>query len=374
MSRLNKWLFFFEEASEKRDVESWSKALNSNLPTNLNIIGLVSDRAKALIKLELPEYLDACSMPDLFHFVQDFGKLCGMQIGKRYQKAMKRNNSNALDNKSIEEKAVIGSETEEVKQVYESYKEQTQTINKTVHPFDESNNWVSGEAVKKQLLQSLSKISNLGERLNINIDLSRATKILNQIPDLVNGITNWIEFAQKKINNWVQQGVMTEIERQWFTLYLLPFLYWNAQLKRTKNSRPNEKLKRYYEQRMNEAKEKTLEQVKILDISLEQQNVLFEMAYQLANSFQRASSQVEGRNGYLAFIHHGQKGIPEKKLKVLTVIHNFDTRRTDGTTPAQRLYGKEFPDLFEFLCANVTGFKEPRKRKTKSLNNSILQP
>ena len=128
-----------------------------------------------------------------------------------------------------------------------------------------------------------------------------------------------------------------------------------------------------YEQRMQQAKQQTLQQVELLNIGAERQNTLFDLAYQMARSFQRSSSQVEGRNGYLAFIHHGQKGIPPKKLEALTVIHNFDTKRADDTTPAQRLFKKDFPDLFEFLCQNVTGFKEPRKRKCKSLKNNILQ-
>jgi hypothetical protein len=75
----------------------------------------------------------------------------------------------------------------------------------------------------------------------------------------------------------------------------------------------------------------------------------------------------------LAFVHHGQKGIPKDKKKALTVIHNFDTKRNDGSTPAQRLFGQEFPDLFEFLCQNVTDFKEPRKRKTKPFSSKLFQ-
>ena len=111
-----------------------------------------------------------------------------------------------------------------------------------------------------------------------------------------------------------------------------------------------------------------------LNISTDRQEILVERAEHMANSFQRASSQVEGRNGYLAFIHHSQKGIPKQKRKALTVIHNFDTKREDGSTPAQRLFNQEFPDLFEFLCLNVTGFKEPRKRKSKKLKINLLQP
>ncbi len=57
------------------------------------------------------------------------------------------------------------------------------------------------------------------------------------------------------------------------------------------------------------------------------------------------------------------RGFPKNRLQVLTVIHNYDVRRKDGKTPAQRLFQKEFPDLFEFICLNVAGFKEPRRRK-----------
>jgi hypothetical protein len=34
---------------------------------------------------------------------------------------------------------------------------------------------------------------------------------------------------------------------------------------------------------------------------------------------------------------------------VLTVIHNFALKRSDGTTGAERLFGMQFPDLFEYL-------------------------
>ena len=41
----------------------------------------VSDRASALIKLGGKKYLDVSSMPDLFHFLQDFGKSIGSKLG-----------------------------------------------------------------------------------------------------------------------------------------------------------------------------------------------------------------------------------------------------------------------------------------------------
>jgi hypothetical protein len=51
--------------------------------------------------------------------------------------------------------------------------------------------------------------------------------------------------------------------------------------------------------------------------------------------FARASSAVEGRNGYLSQMHHNHRGLPKRRYQVWTVLHNFDCRATDGT--ARRL-------------------------------------
>jgi hypothetical protein len=80
-------------------------------------------------------------------------------------------------------------------------------------------------------------------------------------------------------------------------------------------------------------------------------------------AFQRASSAVEGRNGYLAGMHHQQRGLPKRRYKVWTALHNFDIRAADGTTPAARFFKHSFPDLFETVCSNVGALPQPRQRK-----------
>jgi Family of unknown function (DUF6399) len=81
------------------------------------------------------------------------------------------------------------------------------------------------------------------------------------------------------------------------------------------------------------------------------------------SAFQRASSAVEGRNGYLAGLHHQQRGLPTRQSKVWTVLHTFDTRAPDGTTPAARFFRRSFPDLFETALVNVGALPQPRQRK-----------
>src|SRR5205823_14956023 len=85
-------------------------------------------------------------------------------------------------------------------------------------------------------------------------------------------------------------------------------------------------------------------------------------ATEQAKAFQRASSAVEGRNGALAQLHHNQRGLPKRRYKVWTVLHNFDCRAPDGTTPAARFFRREFPDLFETVLSTIDDVPRPRKR------------
>ena len=85
-------------------------------------------------------------------------------------------------------------------------------------------------------------------------------------------------------------------------------------------------------------------------------------ATQRVKAFQRASSAVEGRNGSLAQMHHNQRGLPKQRYKVWTVLHNFDCRAADGTTPASRFFGRSFPDLFETVLSYIDALPRPRQR------------
>lgn len=67
----------------------------------------------------------------------------------------------------------------------------------------------------------------------------------------------------------------------------------------------------------------------------------------MVSNFQRTSAAVEGMKGCLSQMHYNGRGISIKRLKALTVIHNFGLTRPDGTTESERLFERDFPDLFE---------------------------
>ena len=369
MSRINKWLPFFEEASKKRDVASWWQPIEEKvLRWGMEVTGIVSDRAKALVKLGESGYLDVISIPDLFHFTQDLGKLVGLQIGKKRAQAKK-----ALASASESEKEVITADFIQTDKVYQKYRQQIQQVNKTIHPFNEQDEWQGQGAVEKGLLRCFTAIGGLAPQLGIDLAVAKGIKIMNQIAPISQGVETWVAKAKLQLSDWVKTQRINEIEKQWLISCALPYVYWQIQLDRTQAKLRNQDLRVYYKQRLEKAKQNGAVNELTQNINTNRQEELLLMAHRLAISFQRASSQTEGRNGYLAFVNHAHKGFPKGRLEVLTVIHNYDIKRRDGSTPAKRLFGKDFPDLFEFLCQNVTGFKEPRARKTKSFTISLLQ-
>ena len=90
------------------------------------------------------------------------------------------------------------------------------------------------------------------------------------------------------------------------------------------------------------------------------------VAQECAALFVASSACVEGRNGHLRHYLRGLHRLPPRKLKALTVVHNFFTARRDGTTPAQRFFGAAHDDLFEALCARLPPPARPRPRRSSS--------
>jgi Family of unknown function (DUF6399) len=85
-----------------------------------------------------------------------------------------------------------------------------------------------------------------------------------------------------------------------------------------------------------------------------EQHQLRHKAQTLAEVFQRSSSNVEGRNGYLSLRHHQLRGLDHpRKRACLTAIHNFFLTRADGTTAAERFFGQKPRAMFAAILASV---------------------
>ena len=89
-------------------------------------------------------------------------------------------------------------------------------------------------------------------------------------------------------------------------------------------------------------------------LSEAEQGALQQQAQELAEVFQRSSSNVEGRNGYLSLRHHQLRGLDHpRKRECLTAMHNFFLARADGTTAAERFFGQKPRSRFAAILASV---------------------
>jgi hypothetical protein len=89
-------------------------------------------------------------------------------------------------------------------------------------------------------------------------------------------------------------------------------------------------------------------------LSAEAQKQLHQKAKTLADVFQRSSSNVEGRNGYLSLRNHQLRGLDlPRKRECLTAIHNFFLARPDGTTAAERFFGQKPRSMFAAILGSV---------------------
>ena len=84
------------------------------------------------------------------------------------------------------------------------------------------------------------------------------------------------------------------------------------------------------------------------------QDQLHGEAKRLAGVFQRSSSNVEGRNGYLSLRSHQLRGLDlPRKRECFTTIHNFFLTRPDGTTAAERFFGQKPRSMFAAILESV---------------------
>ena len=84
------------------------------------------------------------------------------------------------------------------------------------------------------------------------------------------------------------------------------------------------------------------------------QDHLHTEAQRLAAIFQRSSSNVEGRNGYLSLRNHQLRGLDRpRKRECFTTIHNFFLTRPDGTTAAERFFGQKPRSMFAAVLEAV---------------------
>jgi hypothetical protein len=367
-----------EEYSEKRDSVSWSTVMNKGLENlSVRIYQSTSDEGTGLVSYVEKE-LGVHHSPDLFHVQQELTRATAAPLSaqirkwensyenshiitEKLQKKRKETpvNPDKLD-KKIEE-AVLSesaclSHLEESKKRKESVSHAKKAINAAYHPFDlktgkRQEAEVIDDKLEKefQLIKAVATEGGLSE--NSHKRLEKAHRVFEKMIATIKFFWMMVKMQIKKL------GLSTEHENL-IDDYLLPEFYLRASAKKAKTAEQSDEIFTV----ANELKERLEKMSTWKNLDLEQQQKMKTLAKECAQLFQRSSSCVEGRNGQLSLWHHGLHKLRTQKLKVLTIIHNYYTKRQDGTTAAERFFEQKPKDLFEYLLVRFPYPARPKRQ------------
>jgi Family of unknown function (DUF6399) len=213
----------------------------------------------------------------------------------------------------------------------------------------------TSKAVEEQLRAALKAIETLLETNGLPMKQDTLDKVRKQLA----GISALVDCWWQTVRQDLTQLAMTPRWSQWAEEVLLPLMYWQEQLRRTRHPVQKAQIALVLQ-----AVEGAFEQHPCTrQLQPELLADWKAWAAEHAKAFQRASSAVEGRNGYLSQMQHNHRGLPTRRYWVWTVLHNFDCRAADGTTPASRFFRRPFPDLFESVLSQMDELPMPRQRR-----------
>jgi hypothetical protein len=242
---------------------------------------------------------------------------------------------------------------EEVRHTYRSHVE---TLSLTLHPFRIADSAPQTSAQVVSTLQAtLEAIEALTKRHQLPARHHAMTKVRKQVPALAALVDFWWEGVGEDL----AQATTSSPWEQWARESLLPWVYWEHQIAHTRCVRRKARIQQVWETVRAAFDTHPLTR-RLPAQALKEWRA---WATEQVHAFQRASSAVEGRNGVLAQLHHNQRGLPKQRYKVWTILHNFDCRAPDGTTPAARFFQRTFPDLFETVVSQIADLPLPRQRK-----------
>jgi DNA-binding transcriptional ArsR family regulator len=358
-----------EEVAVNRTYDVWSSLVKARLKTlGVEVSYLVSDRAKALIKLA-ETGLGCLSMPDLFHLSHDLAKSYSLVIFSRLRQAQQALaqarehlatvQASHADHIQVQPAQVLAEASEaEVKRwqdVRSTYRNHLSTLSLILHPWCllDSTPQTSHE-VERRLQDEIEALESLIERHGLPAKKNTVAKVRKQLA----GLSALVDFWWQTVGRDLEPMALTSGWQQWVDELLLPLMYWQQQLSRTRC--PGQKAQIALSlQTIQDAFERHPCTARLAPKVLADWKA---WAAEHARAFQRASSAVEGRNGYLSQMQHNHRGLPTRRYQVWTVLHNFDCRAPDGTTPAARFFRRGFPDLFESVLSQIDELPLPRQR------------
>jgi hypothetical protein len=362
---------WMEEVAADRRYDTWLARANERLTTcGTEVLSLVSDRAKALIKLAHTG-LGCPSIPDVLHLGHDLAKGSSLAIFGRLRQAtralehakqglanVQKHAQAASDHVAQAQSRVAACATSvhHWQEVGRTWRQHLANVSRILHPWRLSDAIrQTSKEVEEQLGAESKAIETLLETNGLPLKKDTVAKVQKQRAGIAALVDCWWQTVRQDVTHLA----MTPRWTQWAEDVLLPLMYWHEQRHRTRHPGQKAQIARVLQ-----AVEDAFEWHPCTrQLHPEVLAGWKAWAADHAKVFQRASSAVEGRNGSLSQMQHNHRGVPRRRSQVWTALHNVDGRAADGTTPASRFFRRSFPDLFERVLAKIDALPRPRQRR-----------
>jgi hypothetical protein len=371
-----------EEYGEKRDAESWNimlgKALNS-LP--VKIIQSTSDEARGIVN-HVEQHLGAHHSPDIFHVQQDITKGTSAAMASKVRSAQEdidkltkeleaRENrglvssqrgrpsslSTRTDKELEDEMIFLKKKLSTIQSQQLAIKDAKKGIGATYHPYDLTSGIArSAEQVQEELMQHFDIIERNASAAQLK---QSAIDKITKSKRVCSGLVATIAFFWMMINQFLESLSLSKDIEEIMRDQLIPAHYLMIAGKKLKTAEQRKLVYQKAEELLSVLKNNAIWE----NINKEEQNRLSSVAKKCAQLFQRSSSCLEGRNGYLSLRHHGLHHLSTRKLGALTVIHNYFIMKPDNTTAAERFFEQKPRNLFDYLMKNLPSVPRPSLQK-----------
>lgn len=357
-----------EKFTEDRTADTWKKELEPRLnEVNVELGQVVSDLCGAI--QAVTKDLGAQHISELFHAQHEISKATSAPLSSQERHAASALSKAEEHIKKIKEKPIrLGKDDSKNKQIEkqweierainarnnlkvefeqkakrrEDVKAAVREMGKIHHPIDLKNGVLqTAEGMEGRFNEQFKIIHECTEDANLSEpSINRIEKAQRAFDAIVLYLRYFFS-----IYTAFTEGLQLSIEQErFFNEVIFPLSYlkmiWRRLSKKDKDQ--HKMLMQDLEVRMRDG-----------PWSEELKQELMKKGREMAETFQRSSSCVEGRNGMLSLNYHRFHRLKPRSLQVLTIVHNFDVRRSDGTTAAERFFEAKHENLFDSLVANV---------------------
>ena len=387
-----------EQYGADRSAATWTEALSEALKDlPVEVIQGTSDEAKGLLR-HVEKDLGAHHSPDLFHVQHEIAQATGLKLAAQvreaaagvaqaqveldkqrqaqaaYQSRSPRLPGRAADfeQRLTEASDRLAAATHQHQQTQARAAEARdilQSLSAAYHPYDlQTAQAQPTEQVAQRFTGIWQRLSKLAEQAHLPArscqKIAKARRLSTQLLATISFFFVTLQARVEALN--LAPEIEAAVREQ-----LIPAIYLQRVAERCTKAQQRHRLRDLSTQILAPLHQPSHP---LQPLSAAEREQIEQVALQCADLFQRSSSSVEGRNGQLSLHHHGRHRLTSRKLNALTTVHNYHLRRPDGTTAAERFFGRAPQNLFQHMLQRLPYPPRPARKRPQPPKSPYLLP